>query len=52
LRDLLEGTASGALGETAAVDVERDGELLRVYVERGPLGARIQPMQRAPAAAP
>ena len=52
IRDLLAETASGELGETAAVDVERDGERLRLYVERGPLGARIQPLRRPPFAGP
>jgi hypothetical protein len=52
IRDLLAETAGGEFGETASIDVERDGERLRFYVERGPLGARIQPRSRAPFAGP
>jgi hypothetical protein len=52
VRDLLAETARGELGESAAVDVERDGELLRFFVARGPLGARVQPRTHPPAAQP
>lgn len=52
VRDLLAETASGELGETASIEVLRDGEVVRLYVPRGPLGARIQPMTRAPSAGP
>jgi len=52
LRDLLAETTSGKLGETTSIDVERNGELLRFYVERGPLGAKIQPIRRPPADRP
>jgi len=52
VRGLLEETASGELGETASIDIERDGERMRFFVDRGPLGARIQPLRRAPFAGP
>ncbi len=52
VRDLLAETASGEFGETTSIEVDRDGERLRLYVERGPLGARIQPLRRAPFAGP
>jgi hypothetical protein len=52
IRDLLAETASGEFGEAASIDVDRDGERLRFYVERGPLGARIQPLRRAPPIGP
>jgi hypothetical protein len=48
-RDLLSATTQGAAGSTVAVDLVRNGEPLRVYVRRGPLGARIQPIRRFPA---
>ncbi len=48
VRDLLAETAAGEFGESASIEVERDGERLRLYVARGPLGARIQPLRRAP----
>jgi hypothetical protein len=50
VRDLLAATAGGELGESTSIDIERDGERLRLFVERGPLGARIQPLLRAPPA--
>jgi hypothetical protein len=52
IRDLLAETAGGEFGESASIDVERDGERLRFYVARGPLGARIQPLRRPPAVGP
>jgi len=52
VRDLLAETASGEFGETASIDVERNGERLRLYVARGPLGARIQSLRRAPSVEP
>jgi hypothetical protein len=52
IRDLLAETAGGEFGESASIDVERDGERLRLYVARGPLGARIQPLRRAPSVGP
>lgn len=52
IRDLLAETAAGEFGESASIDIERDGERLRLYVARGPLGARIQPLRRAPSVGP
>jgi hypothetical protein len=37
-RDLLSATTQGAAGSTVAVDLVRNGESLRLYVRRGPLG--------------
>jgi hypothetical protein len=48
-RDLLSATTQGAAGSTVAVDLVRNGESLRLYVRRGPLGARIQPARLFPA---
>jgi hypothetical protein len=50
IRDLVSSTASGEPGSTVSVDVLRGGEELRFYVERGPLGAKIRPERRPPAA--
>jgi hypothetical protein len=36
------------LGEAASIEVVRDGEWLGFSGARGPLGARIQPLRRAP----
>ncbi len=52
IRDLLAETVGGEFGESASIDIERDGERLRLYVARGPLGARIQPLRRAPSVGP
>ena len=41
-KDLLEATSEGKPGATVPVDLLRDGRPLRLYVSRGPLGARIQ----------
>ena len=49
VRDLLSATTQGAAGSTVAVDLVRNGESLRLYVRRGPLGARIQPTRLFPA---
>lgn len=48
-RDLLSATTQGEAGSTVALDLVRNGELLRLYVQRGPLGARIQSIRRFPA---
>jgi hypothetical protein len=50
--DLISTTTQGIAGSTVAVDVERDGELLRVYLVRGPLGAQIVSTRSFPAAPP
>jgi hypothetical protein len=50
--DLISATAEGAPESTVAVDIERDGEVMRVYLPRGPLGVQIQPARRFPADGP
>jgi len=45
-------TAQGEPGATVAVDVQRDGNVQRVYVRRGPLGAKVRWVRRAPLAEP
>jgi hypothetical protein len=47
-RDLLSATTQGRAGSLVAVDLVRNGEPLRVYLRRGPLGARIQGVRRFP----
>ena len=49
VEELRELTTFGAAGETTAIDVLRDGELLRLYVPRGPLGVRLEPIRQRPA---
>jgi hypothetical protein len=50
-RDLLSATTAGASGSTVAVDIDRKGQPVRVYVRRGPLGARINSARRFPSEA-
>jgi hypothetical protein len=38
---VVQSTQSGRLGETVDLEVERDGERLRLRVPRGPIGVRI-----------
>jgi hypothetical protein len=47
--ELRDETTAGTAGETTPVDVVRDGESLRVYVPRGPLGIIIEPSSQEPA---
>lgn len=49
VEELRELTTFGAAGETTAIEVLRDGELLRLYVPRGPLGVRLEPIRQRPA---
>jgi S1-C subfamily serine protease len=51
-RHLLTATTQGAAGSTVAVDLMRNGQSLRVYVRRGPLGARIHSVRRFPSEGP
>jgi len=44
--ELLKATSEGKPGATVPVDLLRDGQLLRLYVSRGPLGARIKGMRQ------
>ena len=45
LRDL---TTAGASGASTAVEVRRGSEVLRLYVPRGPLGVRLEPIRERP----
>jgi hypothetical protein len=45
---LQRGTSGGVLGETVAVDVLRDGERIRLYPPRGPLGVALRVDRREP----
>jgi C-terminal processing protease CtpA/Prc len=46
--DLREATASGSIGDTVALEVERDGQTLQFYLPRGPLGIRMNSVSAAP----
>ncbi len=46
--DLRAGTTSGRAGDLTALDVRRDGESLRVFVPRGPLGVQLRPARVKP----
>lgn len=45
---LVRATRSGEAGSTVAMDVLRGDRELRVYVPRGPLGAKLQPARTPP----
>jgi hypothetical protein len=47
--ELRDETTAGTAGETTPVDVVRDGDSLRVYVPRGPLGIIVEPSSQEPA---
>ena len=47
-RDLRSATTSGEISDTIEVEVERDGETLRFYLARGPLGIRMNSLRIAP----
>ena len=47
--ELRDETTAGTAGETTPVDVVRDGESLRLYVPRGPLGIIVEPSSQKPA---
>jgi hypothetical protein len=40
--ELQSASAGGSPGELVPIEVLRDGEPLRLFVPRGPLGARIE----------
>jgi hypothetical protein len=40
--ELRQATLRGASGASVALDLDRDGDRIRVYVPRGPLGARLE----------
>jgi S1-C subfamily serine protease len=50
--ELRDETTAGTVGETAPVDVVRDGEGFRVYAPRGPLGVMVEPSSQEPARVP
>lgn len=45
---LRTATTSGELGETADVEVERNGRAVRLFPRRGPLGVTLTPESREP----
>ena len=47
-RELRVATTQGLAGESVEVEVERDGETLRFYISRGPLGVRTGSLSIAP----
>jgi hypothetical protein len=49
IRDLISETTRDGPGSTVPVDLVRDGQRRRVYVPRGPLGARIEGTRHFPA---
>jgi len=46
--DLQEATAAGEAGEMVSLEVERDGETLQFYLQRGPLGIRMNSISVGP----
>jgi len=46
--DLRQATSSGTIGDTVMIEVERDGKIMEFYLERGPLGVRLDSMSVAP----
>mgnify|MGYP001816386843 CR=1 FL=1 len=47
-RDLRDATSTGEIGETIAVEVDRDGKIIELYLARGPLGIRMNSVSVAP----
>lgn len=47
---LRRATTEGRPGEMLPIDIERNGESLRLYIPRGPLGVRLSPERRTPTA--
>lgn len=47
-RQLRDGTLAGEAGEPTPVEIERDGQTLRVWVPRGPLGVHLAPVKAEP----
>ena len=47
---LRDATTGGQAGETVPVEVSREGETLRVFVPRGPLGVRLEESRIRPSA--
>ena len=46
--DLRQATSAGTIGDTVTVEVERDGNVLEFYLERGPLGVRLDSVSIEP----
>ena len=47
-RELREATSNGQIGETIAVEIDRDGDIVELYLARGPLGIRMNSLSVAP----
>ena len=47
-RELRAATAAGTFGEPVAIEVERDGETLQIYLARGPMGVRTDALSIVP----
>lgn len=47
-RELREATAEGDINETVAIEVERGGRRMQLFVPRGPLGIRMTSTSQAP----
>ena len=47
-RDLRDATTGGNIGESIALEVERDGDVIEYYLSRGPLGIRMDSVSVAP----
>jgi C-terminal processing protease CtpA/Prc len=47
-RELREATAEGDINEMVAIEVERDGRRIQLFVPRGPLGIRMTTTSMAP----
>ncbi len=47
--ELRSATTSGDINQTVAVEIERDGEIMELYLNRGPLGIRMNSVSIAPA---
>lgn len=41
-------TTAGAAGASTSIDILRDGQIRRMYLPRGPLGVRIEPVLQEP----
>jgi hypothetical protein len=47
-KQLSRATTSGERGERVVLDVERDGEQIRLYSQRGPIGVKLKNTRRLP----
>ena len=48
LHDLRNATLAAPAGDSMALDIERDGEPMRLYVPAGPLGIRLKAVKQVP----